>query len=244
MTADMPPSTYRIWPLTKSEAGEARNSSAPTSSSGLPPARRGRAPLQQRVELRVGDERAGELGVEVARADRVDLHARRAPVGAHPARQHLQAALAGGVGRGPGPRDLRLQRGDVDDLAAAALDHPAGGGAADQEGAGEVRLDDAVPLGLGELEQRRAVLDAGVVDEDVERAELRLHRRDAGLGRLAVGDVERHVVHAAAGLLGGARPAPRRPARAWRDRARAARPSSPPPPAPARARGRSRGSSP
>ena len=48
------------------------------------------------------------------------------------------------------------------------------------------------------------MLDAGVVDEDVERPELRLHRRDARLGRLAVGDVERDMVQAAAGLLGGA----------------------------------------
>ena len=47
------------------------------------------------------------------------------------------------------------------------------------------------------------MLHAGVVDEDVERAELRLDRRDAGLDRRAVGDVERDLVHAplAAGQL-------------------------------------------
>ena len=35
-TADMPPSTYRIWPLTKSDAADARKTTAPASSDGSP----------------------------------------------------------------------------------------------------------------------------------------------------------------------------------------------------------------
>ena len=35
-TADMPPSTYRIWPLTKSDAADERKTTAPASSDGSP----------------------------------------------------------------------------------------------------------------------------------------------------------------------------------------------------------------
>ena len=34
--ASKPPSTVRIWPFTKSEAGDARNTAAPINSSGRP----------------------------------------------------------------------------------------------------------------------------------------------------------------------------------------------------------------
>jgi hypothetical protein len=75
------------------------------------------------------------------------------------------------------------------------------------EGRAEVDRDDRVPLGGGKLLDRRHVLDAGVVDEDVDAAELGLrvghHRLD--LGRLAhVGPVVAGL-HAERGHLGARR---------------------------------------
>lgn len=49
--ARIPPSTYRICPVTKSEAREARNTAAPMSSSGLPQRPAGVRCLIQRSNL-------------------------------------------------------------------------------------------------------------------------------------------------------------------------------------------------
>ena len=59
---------------------------------------------------------------------------------------------------------------------------------------------DAVPLGLGELVERRAGeagVDRGVVDEDVDRADLGGHRRDGG----TVGDVDGDLGDARRGVV-------------------------------------------
>src|SRR4029078_5375804 len=85
-------------------------------------------------------------GVDVTGGDRVGLHVGRAPLGGHGAGEVAQPALGRGVGRDGRPGDLGLDRADVDDLAAAALDHPAGDRAADDEGAGEVHVDDPAPV--------------------------------------------------------------------------------------------------
>ncbi|MGY3073984.1 hypothetical protein ACVWZZ_000355 [Bradyrhizobium sp. LM6.10] len=62
--------------------------------------------------------------------------------------------------------------------------------AADHEGAGEVGLDHLAPLVGGELHERLAVLDPGIVDDDVDRNALSVEAvegcDDCGL----VGDIE------------------------------------------------------
>jgi hypothetical protein len=93
--------------------------------------------------------------------------------------------FGGRVRRDAGPRHLALQRADVDDLAVAARYHPAGDLAADQEGGGEVRGEQEIPVLISEFAQRRAALRAGVVHQDVERARDLLGAGDAvgdGLG--------------------------------------------------------------
>src|SRR3954453_4839708 len=69
----------------------------------------------------------------------------------------------------------------------------AAGGAADEEGAVQVDIDDAVPFLGRELFQRDPVrhrVDAGVVDQDVDVAEAREHGFDGVLDGRFVADVE------------------------------------------------------
>ena len=69
-------------------------------------------------------QRAGVVGRDLARRDRVDVHAVGSPLVGERLRQLRDPALAGGVA-GDGDAALeREHRGDEDDLAAAVLDHP------------------------------------------------------------------------------------------------------------------------
>ena len=65
-----------------------------------------------------------------------------------------------------------MRRGGVDDAAPAALLHAGHGGADAMEGRRQVDGDDLVPLLDREFLDRRHELDAGVVDEHVDRAEV------------------------------------------------------------------------
>ena len=91
--------------------------------------------------------------------------------------------LGGGVGRGVRPRRVRGDRAVVDDAPAArrlVLHQPEGFLRA-QERAGQVDVDDALPLLERQVLERDAgrVL-AGVVEEHVEPAELLLRGREQG----------------------------------------------------------------
>ena len=141
----------------------------PTSSSGLPQRLGRRAALHPGVEGRVVDQRLVHVGQHVAGADGVGLDAVLGPFRRHGAGQHLDAALGHRVGRDGRAGQLAGQRADVDDLAAAARDHPPRRLAADHEGAGQVGLDHPAPVVGRELDHRLAQLDAGIVDEDVDR---------------------------------------------------------------------------
>ncbi len=137
--------------------------------------------------------------------------------------------LRRGVGGSVGHRDPAHGRGDVDDVAAAALDHAGrdGLGAVDQ--AVHVDVDDRAGDGVGLLEHRAERHDAGVVDEYVDRPDL-AHLGEEALPRLGAGDVQvgadrsrdrRAPRPAGPGRCRG-RPAPR-----WRPARRAAGPSPP-----------------
>jgi hypothetical protein len=120
----------------------------------------------------VGLQRRGVVGGDVARRDRVDVDAFGRPlVGEQPC-QPCDPALGSGIARHADPALEAQQRGDVDDLAAALCEHVPPGRLAQEEQALEVGVDHRVPVGLGELDRIGAADDAGVVDEDVEAAEL------------------------------------------------------------------------
>ena len=63
-------------------------------------------------------------------------------------------------------------RSEVDDPAESLLAHEDGGGLGGREVALEVDGDDLVPLLLAHVEDHAVAEDAGVVDEDVDAAEL------------------------------------------------------------------------
>jgi hypothetical protein len=159
---------------------------------GPPPARGRVARFDPGVEVAVGDERFVHVGEDVARADGVGLDVVARPLGGHRLRQQLDAALGGGVRRDRRPRGGAGERADVDDLAAAAArDHASRGFAADEEGGGEVGVEHALPVGEREFEHRLAVLDAGVVDEDVDGHAVAVEAFERARHRGFVGNVER-----------------------------------------------------
>jgi hypothetical protein len=105
------------------------------------------------------------------------------------------APLLAVYGRDVRPPELALHRADVDDLAALARDHAARHRLADDEHAVDVGAHQLVPVGLREFVERRTALHAGVVDEDVDRADLALDALDRGGGRVGRGHVERERMH-------------------------------------------------
>src|SRR5205823_8394538 len=88
----------------------------------------------------------------------------------HRARHRDDAALAGRIVHAAWLAAHR-RRGEIDDRSAsAACDHGPGRRLSTEARALEVDVQDVVPLALGELEERRSRVDAGVVDEHVEGA--------------------------------------------------------------------------
>jgi hypothetical protein len=155
-----------------------------------------------------------DLGVDVAGADGVDIDAEAPPLQRHRPghlhhgglahavhanlRQHLEARHAGnvddapaGVGAGcgaAGPRQHAL---------ADFLRH--------KEGALDVGVEDEVVVGFFHVLDALGSADARVVDEDVDRANLRLRMRHGRLHAVKVGHVQRqHVGVTASGLDLGA----------------------------------------
>ena len=172
-TAESPPSTTSSWPLTKSDAGEARKTTAPPSSAGSPQRPAGTRARSQASNSGVRLQRLVQLGAEVPGRESVRLDPVPRPLGAHRARQHLQRALRRRVGADRRARELAHHRADVDDLAAAALDHPGRDRARDEEGARQVDVEHVPPLVGLELDERPPERHAGVVDEHVDRPERR-----------------------------------------------------------------------
>ena len=189
--------------MTKRAAGEARNTAAPASSCGSAQRPAGVRFSTQAVNSALRGQRGVHLGAKEPRRDRVDLDVVRRELDREAARQHRDAALAGLVRHRRRPRQARHQRADVDDLAGAPRLHRRDDGARHVERRVEVGRHQAAPVGVAELDDRRAVLDAGVVDEDVDR-----RRRDActaatpAAHRVGIGDVERAPISTA-------RPSPR-----------------------------------
>ena len=68
-------------------------------------------------------------------------------------------------------RDHPPDRGDVDDLAAAARLHAGHDGLGGEEAALHMHGEHSVEILLGDLLERRLAADAGIVDQDVDTAE-------------------------------------------------------------------------
>ena len=150
------------------------------------------------------------VGDHVARANGVRLDAQFAPLRRHRLDQHLDAALGDRVGRHRCAGQFRGERADVDHLAPAPLGHAFRGLAPDDEGSGQIDVEDAAPIGGLEFQHRLSELDAGVVDEDVDVDALRIQRLEGRDDRRLIRHVEGRCQHVVAliahRLRGGLKP--------------------------------------
>ena len=165
-----------------------------------PPLHRG---AEEQLAAPVGavQELLVQLGAEDAGGDGVHAHAVGGPFHGQGAGQAGHARLAGRVGRDLVQAHEGGERADVDDPPVAPLDHGAAEDLAGAEGAGEVGLQDVVPLLLGHLEAGHPPRLARAVDEDVDRAEGGDARGQQALERRAVGHVARLPQRAPAARL-------------------------------------------
>ena len=92
-----------------------------------------------------------------------------------------------------------MRRGDVDDAAPFVGDHRGQREPRGVEGGGQIDGENRVPFRRREVLQRRNMLDAGIVDEDVEPAEFAQSRFDhlgdrGGARHVGAGIVDANVV--------------------------------------------------
>ena len=109
--------------------------------------------------------------------------------------EHLEPALGGGVGRDGRPAELAVDRADVDDRSLLARDHATRHDLSDDERAVQVRAHHLAPSVVREFLERHAPLNAGIVDENVDRTGLALDALNRGFNAGAIGDVERGLMH-------------------------------------------------
>ena len=169
-----PPSTTNAAPVTNPAASEARYWTQAAMSTGWPTRPTaccsgdlvaGGGGIGLRVEVA-----AGHPGVDVAGADAVAADPVLAVLGSDRAGQRDHPTLGRAVGRQPGLDPETVDRGDVDDRAAAARAHRRDRGPRAAVDASQVDAHQPVPvLGLGVLD-RLLDLDRRVVDEHVERS--------------------------------------------------------------------------
>ena len=133
----MPPSRYSVWPVMKSDAGEAKNSTALRTSSGSAMRPSGIRADQGVVEIRVGEHARHLLRAHEGRRHRVDVDLVRRPLGRELLAEDRQAALRRAV-----RRDTRAR-------AARAASAPSRCGPACR-----LPLRDHVPRGRLRLEHR------------------------------------------------------------------------------------------
>ena len=138
----------------------------------------------------VGLEGFGVGGGEVAGGDSVDLNVFRRPLVGEGLGELGYTAFGGGIG---GDSDAALEAeeaGDVDDFSSGVSGHDvAGNELGELEDAGEVDLQDLLPAFERGVYGGIAVDGAGVVDEDIDAAEVGVHGGEEGVGAVGGGEV-------------------------------------------------------
>ena len=87
-----------------------------------------------------------------------------------------------------------------DDAAPFAAKHRLGGAFRGAEGAGEVRREDGIPIGIGHPQDEGVFGDPGVGDEDLDRAVGVFGGGERRLDLGGIGDVTGDAQHAVGGL--------------------------------------------
>src|SRR5262249_23218481 len=94
------------------------------------------------------------------------------PLDRQGASQRGQSGLAGIVGSNVAQRDVRTQRGNVDDSAVAPIHHGSAKYLCSTISAGQIGIEDLLPFGLRHIEERSAGGHTGRIDKNVDFAEL------------------------------------------------------------------------
>ena len=156
------------------------------------------------ILVEIGADEAGGVGAfgfDDAGVEGVDADALGAELEGEDAGDGVDRTLGGGVDRAGGRRDAADQRADVDD--AAALAEVLGRGLGDEQEAEDVDVELLVEVLGGDGFEGAELVDAGVVDEDVELAVVLDGGVDDGLRVGGLGDVALDGDGFAAGLGDG-----------------------------------------
>ncbi len=157
---------------------------------GVSPATGGDALENLAVAGFVGLQGLGVGGGEVAGGDGVDLNALGGPLVSEGLGKLGDAAFGGSVGRDADATLETEKAGDVDDFAGGlARDEVASDELGELEDAGEVDLEDLFPGVEGRVDGGVAVYRAGVVDKDVDAAEVLVDAAEEGLCTGSVGEI-------------------------------------------------------
>src|SRR4051794_5297875 len=163
-----------------------------------------RAHLAERLPDDLLDLRAvvgDELGADGARLDERDPDVTLGDLLAQRLAEGADRPLGRAVDAVAGARDAARHRADVDDVARALLEHDRQRGVRAVQKPEDVDLDHRAPLVGRRVDDRAEQHHAGVVDEDVEAAELGVGALDEGARLCLVGDVGRDGERAAAGAV-------------------------------------------
>src|SRR5215472_416556 len=123
------------------------------------------------------DDPVRHVGGKPSGSNRIHLDIMPRPFDREIMREGNHATLAGmitnglhGLRRSPANAG---HRSHIDDLTALLLEHDFPGGLRTEKSSGQVGFNDLIPIGHGHLFRGRAPGDAGIVDKNVDAAELR-----------------------------------------------------------------------
>ena len=188
-----PPSTTSSCPVMKSASSDASRSAPRAISIGWPEPAQGRLLLPDRADLGIVEVGARHAGIDGAGTDIVGGDVELAELERQRAREPADAGLGGAIGGKPVVGVESHHRGGVDDARPALLLGPRlqrrDGLAAQAEHCPHVDAVDMVPVLVGHLLDEGAAADAGIVEQDVDGAELGQRRGHDLLGRIVAGDV-------------------------------------------------------
>ena len=131
----------------------------------------------------------GLRGGDVAGANAVALNVVLAVLGSNVFGQHLQAALGSSVSGNSLTAQFAHHGADVDDLAAALLDHVGDDGLGNDKGSVQVNINDLTELCSGHFAHGNALDDTGVVDQNVDVADFLGDLLDHGVDGVLVGNI-------------------------------------------------------
>ncbi len=186
----MPPFTFSTWPVIYDASSDAKNATAPASSSGVPTRPNGICftafclKSSLKTAVMAVSMKPGATALQVMLRELTSrAMAMVSPISPALRKRHSFAC----------PKSLAHlteNTGDVDDASPALFEHGADDLLNAEIGGGQVRLQNGIPVGTLHSHHELIAGDAGVVDQDVDLPELRNRRLHHGLDLLFLAYVE------------------------------------------------------